>query len=227
NKNEIINYFNQKSITGSSNTRWQDKVTAVTFYCHGLNKTISAHGGENQLGFAYNIKNVNSDNVNFLQSDIEKLDADAFSDTRTVSYSCNAGTKEYIIRGKSFAQEWVNKTGGKARGIVNGRTSYANINSYEGKYGGTIGIELDILSKLSSILGHDTAKQVRKDDRVNNEKGYSEYGSLYNPVMASEASKNYLWEVLTPVGGMIETIRKFDYSWISGHWKTFYPERCE
>ena len=84
----------------------------------------------------------------------------------------------------------VNKTGGEATGIVNGRTSYANINSYEGKYGGTFGFGMDVGSKISSLIGIDSEKQIRKEDREANGKGYSEYGSLYNPIMANQSSQN-------------------------------------
>lgn len=204
-----------------------DKITSISFYCHGLTKMISARGGENQLGFAYNIKSVDSSKVNFLQSDIDKLDTNAFANTRTMFYSCNAGTKEYIIKGESFAQEWVNKTGGQATGIVNGRTSYANINSYVSGFGGTRGFQLDIFSKILSMVGFNSSKQIIKEDRENNGKGYSEYGSLYNPVMISPDLVNHFGEGHGISEMLLRNLIQFDYSWINGHWKDFYPEECE
>lgn len=89
----------------------------------------------------------------------------------TLFYSCNAGTKDKD--GKSFAQEWTNKTGGRSRGLVNGRTYYGAINStgkiifYTG-FAGKIGFTpSDIYNGIKDKFGLETseewqAKQARK-----------------------------------------------------------------
>jgi RHS repeat-associated protein len=124
-KNDTISYINSKD---GGTSRANDQITEMSFFSHGQCPKYT-HSSENQLSFAYGISALteeDSANINFTQSDISDLDSNAFNHAGTVFYSCNVGTKDE--NGKSFAQEWSNKTGGKSYGIVNGRTFYAPIN---------------------------------------------------------------------------------------------------
>lgn len=180
NKDEFISYINDKN---GGTTRADDKITDMTFFSHGQCPKYSG-SEENQLSFAYHIKSLEkkSPNINFTQSDIAKLNADAFNNTLTLFYSCNAGTDDF--NGKNFAQEWTNKTGGVSYGIKNGRSYYGMMNmaGYYGFYIPTITAfapgELWNMAWNTQIWQD---KQARKKDRA--EKGYSELGSLHYPTL--------------------------------------------
>lgn len=57
---------------------------------------------------------------------IKSLDPDAFKNTSSIFYSCNAATE---INGTTFAKEWNNITGGKTK-AAKGFTWYGDINSF-------------------------------------------------------------------------------------------------
>ena len=211
-KNEFINYVNTKDKDGKSDTRNADKITNVSYYGHGESERYTSTNKENRVSFGY--KAENSENVDLKQSDISKLKNSAFDHTMTVFFSCNAGTED--CNGKSFAQEWSNKTGGVSYGMKNGRTEYSFINST-----GEVGFRwffdftaapMDYINKGLSYFGMASSewseKQKRKDRDVNGKK-YSEYGSLQYPR-------------LTSLVGDFETI--LDGGVWERSWNTYEPE---
>ena len=193
-------------------TRSDDKITNMTFFSHGQSPTYYGFVGqgveENQLSFAYHINDLKEEasNINFTQSDIAKLDGDAFEQTLTWFYSCNAGTND--SNGKSFAQEWSNKTGGISYGLKNGRTYYGMINMTGniGFYIPPIGLAFtpgDFWNGAwNTKIWKD--KQARKMDR--SIKGYSELGSLNYPTLVCLAGDSY---VLLSTGIFSRGLKKF------------------
>ncbi len=208
-KEQMIDYINNKD---DKTIRAEDPITYMSFFSHGRSYKYSRV--ENQLSFAYNIADVADENsINFTQSDIERLDPEAFNSTVTMFYSCNAGTKD--DNGMSFAQAWTNKTGGKSYGIENGRTLYAAINHAAswGFYGGSMCISpMELWNKFSNTALWQE-KQKRKNDRT--QKGYSEYGSLNYPCLVSLAGD-------LDVANPFKNFGLFDRGW-----KWFYPESCD
>ncbi len=182
-KTEFTNYINNKD---GGVTRTEDKITQMTFFCHGQSQRYSDEVNENRLSFAYGINELKEDrdNIDFLQNDIASLERGAFDETLTVFYSCNAGTKD--TDGKSFAQEWSNKTGGISYGIENGRTLYGTINMI-GSWGFHIPEIITITpGDVWNKLGN-TALWSEKQDRSSERaiRGYSEKGSLNYPWLVS------------------------------------------
>lgn len=183
NKSEFINYINNKD---GGMTRAEDRITQMSFFSHGQSPIYAEEVKENQLSFAYHIENLttNRENIDFLQSDIASLEANAFDRTLTVFYSCNAGTND--TNGKSFAQEWSNKTGGTSYGIANGRTLYSPINMT-----GTWGFHIPYIITIEPADGINSIEQTpiwlekleRRSERAI--MGYSEKGSLKYPCMVS------------------------------------------
>jgi len=112
---EIVSYINTKG--GDVEKRKKDKVSRVEVFSHGNAEGLL-------LGYKQN------QNVNFYSDDISKLESYAFNNATTWFGSCNTGT--IGSNGNSFAQLWVNMTGGKARAAVNGQTTYTHINVVEG-----------------------------------------------------------------------------------------------
>ena len=209
NKEQMIDYINNK---GSENMRADDRITYMSFFSHGRSQKYS-NIKENQLSFAYNIGEEERDDINFMQSDISRLESDAFDSTLTTFYSCNAGTRDED--GMSFAQAWSNKTGGTSYGIENGRTLYAMINvaSSWGLYGGPINIApMELWHKLRNT-GLWQEKQKRKADREG-DRGYSEYGSL-----------NYPWMV--SLAGDLDVLIPSKFGLFDRGWKEFHPQSCD
>lgn len=209
-KTGFINYINDKD---GGVTRAEDKITEMSFFCHGQCPRYSGTI-ENQLSFAYHVSNVEGENVNFTQSDIAKLNNNSFDNTTTIFYSCNAGTKDFNDR--SFAQEWTNKTGGTSYGIVNGRTYYGAINKAcnVGFYWSKDLLRITSVSFYPGDLWNTwfhtdlgKEKQRREDERA--EKGYSESGSL-----------NYPW--LVSLSGDLDVL--FSMGIFERGWKMFLPE---
>ncbi len=209
-KNEMVNYINNE-VGGV--TRSEDLITRMSFYAHGQCPVYSG-SIENQLSFAYNIAGVNKEDINFTQSDIDKLEPEAFLNTLTYFYSCNAGTKD--ATGMSFAQAWSNKTGGVSYGIENGRTMYAMINyaAEWGFYGGKLNFAFSPEELIHWFFKTDlwNEKKKRKVDRL--ERGYSEYGSL-----------NYPW--LVSLAGDLDVLDPERFGLFSRGWKRFEPELCD
>lgn len=164
---------------------------------------------ENQLSFAYHISDLKEDasNINFTQSDIAKLDGDAFEQILTWFYSCNAGTND--SNGKSFAQEWSNKTGGISYGIKNGRTYYGmmNMTGYIGFY---MPPPIDFAITPGDIWNGTFNTQIWKDKRARamdrSIKGYSELGSLNYPTLVCLAGD---FDVLLSTGIFSRGLKKF------------------
>ena len=207
-KEQMIDYINNKD---GKTIRSEDQITYMSFFAHGQCPKYS-RSTENQLSFAYHIEDVDETKIDFTQSDIERLESEAFNNTVTMFYSCNAGTKD--DNGMSFAQTWTNKTGGRSYGIENGRTLYAAINHAAswGFYGGSMCVSpMELWNKLfNTALWQE--KQKRKNDRT--EKGYSDYGSLNYPCLVSLA-------------GDLDVANPFRFGLFSRGWKCFYPESCD
>ena len=213
NKQEIIDYINNKD---GGVTRAEDRITNMTFFSHGQS-SIYSETDENQLAFGYGVEDLNNEdvkNTNFTQSDIASLDSGAFCNTRTVFYSCNAGTKDE--EGNSFAQTWSNKTGGVSYGIENGRTYYGVINwgcSYFGFYiPGVGGGSLEELWNKAFNTKLWREKQKRKTDRTESGRGYSKYGCLNYPCLVSLA-------------GDMDVLKPGQFGLFERGWKMFTP--CE
>ena len=221
NSTEFVNYINTKDARGDVNERLSDKITDMSFYCHGLSQRYSPGADTNHLSFGHDCGNVEEKFI-FNQSDISKLNDNAFNHTVTYFFSCNSGTKD--SDGNSFAQTWTNKTKGESLGLVNGRTYYGAINStgsifmYTGELGKLGFTPSDVYNGLMDRFGQPTSdqwkeKQKRKKDRLNNGKGYSDYGSLNYPRMVSWA-------------GDLNVL--FSTGVIDRGWKKFTPnEDCE
>ena len=113
-KQELFDYINSKD----DNTRYKDKIKKFVVFSHGL----ATNGGTISLGYNYSSEYNTSLNID--KNDIKKyLWATAFDNPNTALYSCNLAT----AGNDSFAQEWVNKFGGKTWAFVN-RSEYSNIN---------------------------------------------------------------------------------------------------
>lgn len=210
-KEQMIDYINNKD---SGTVRADDPITYMSFFAHGQCPKYSG-SDENQLSFAYNIQDLDIDasDINFTQSDIERLNSDAFYYTYTEFFSCNAGTID-DNNGMSFAQAWSNKTGGISYGIENGRTLYAAINHAAswGFYGGSNCVcPMEAWNWcFNTTLWQE--KQIRKEDRA--QRGYSEYGSLNYPCLVSLA-------------GDLDVANPFNYGLSDRGWKYFFPESCD
>ncbi|MBP3457578.1 MAG: hypothetical protein J6K58_00020, partial [Lachnospiraceae bacterium] len=207
-KEQMKDYINNKD---SENIRAEDPITYMSFFAHGQCPKYSG-SAENQLSFAYDIAGVDQDSINFTQSDIERLNAEAFCNTTTLFYSCNSGTKD--DDGMSFAQAWSNKTGGLSLGIENGRTFYGMINvaASWGLYGGPICVAPMEVWNMIWNTNLWKEKQRRKADRA--ERGYSEYGSL-----------NYPWMV--SLAGDLDVLNPLNFGLFDRGWKIFFPESCD
>ena len=218
NKEQMIDYINNKD---SETARAEDQITYMSFFSHGQCPIYSG-STENQLSFAYGIKNLDEEgitetDINFTQSDIEKLNSESFNNTLTLFFSCNAGTKDR--NGMSFAQEWTNKTGGKSYGIENGRTLYSMINvaavwGYHYKQF-WIGKSKDWAPMQYEMIAWNTKiwqkKQKLKKDRA--QRGYSEYGCINYPCLVSFFGD---LDVINPFG---------DFGLFDRGWKWFYPQK--
>ena len=113
-KNELIDYINNKD----GNNRWKDRIKKFVVFSHGL------PDGTLALGYNYDEQNYNK-GLNLYLSDIttDKIKTyDAFDNPNSMFYSCNTGTGS-----NSFAQKWVNITGGKTWAF-SGKTDYSHIN---------------------------------------------------------------------------------------------------
>lgn len=201
-------YFNllQKEEAGITQTYlWDGNVAGMSeeWQSGGNRETDTFHTSVTQYYF--------QDAINFTQSDISRLDSNAFYETTTYFYTCNAGTKDN--NGMSFAQAWSNMTGGTSYGIENGRTLYAMINvaSSWGLYGGLINIAPWQYASILFNKGLWQEKIKRKKDRA--ERGYSQYGSL-----------NYPW--MPSLAGDIDVLNPFNFGLFNRGWKEFVPESC-
>ena len=179
NRQEFINYLNTGSVDGnpvSPQTRSSTPITYMAVFSHGLRDIDDE---ESHLGFAYNANKQKEQTyevkqINMYRQDIQELDPNAFESPHTDFYSCNAATKAQD-GSPSFAQMWVDKTGGSARAVANGKTNYEDINSY-GFWG-------DLGSTIGRIFGYSDEKQEAKASRA--EYGYSQTGSLNYPTVSS------------------------------------------
>lgn len=107
-KNQIIAHFNE------GRDRCKEKITNVAVFSHGL-------PGQLALGYQTNPY------LNIKNDDIVSFNQGSFIEgVYTVFFSCNTGTN--TPQGTSFAQEWVNQTGGTAEAVSDGRTDYSDIN---------------------------------------------------------------------------------------------------
>ncbi|MCL2529875.1 MAG: DUF6531 domain-containing protein [Coriobacteriia bacterium] len=113
---ELQNYINSKSIEvqGLSAGRIDDPITRFVVFSHGVTGSV-------ELGYGQS-----SERRAALMMDdrwIQGLSPRAFDNTYSSFYSCNTGTGH-----NSFAQQWVNLTGGKTRAVVGGKTDYEPMN---------------------------------------------------------------------------------------------------
>ena len=209
---DLIDYINNKD-----GDRAGDLISRVSFYCHGRTPR-RVNIDENELSFAYHVKGVTQDDFSFKQSDIARLQSEAFGNTVTYFYSCNAGTSAEGSQ-NSFAQDWSNKTRGKSLALKNARSLYAFINSTSsiGFYTGFLGSKAlapsdywnYIMDKLN-MAGDDWDEKQLRHDRYTNGKGYSELGALNYPCMVSLA-------------GDLDGYKDF----FDRGWCWFEPEKCE
>jgi len=136
NRIRFINYINAKAQNGFGKLREKTKIGYLSVFGHGQTPRFTG-GDETQLSLAYSL-NKSEENkyesreleamINFRQPEIEELDKNAFSsDVLTMFYTCNTGTAD--ANGERFAQNWVNKVGGKAYAFQNARSNYIFINS--------------------------------------------------------------------------------------------------
>ena len=210
NKEQMIDYINNKD---SETARAEDQITYMSFFSHGQSQKYSRIE-ENQLAFAYGIEDLEETEVadiNFTQSDIEKLNSESFNNAHTYFFSCNAGTKDR--NGMSFAQEWTNKTGGRSYGIQNGRTLYSVINiaaPWVFHIGSTdIALQLNYARFNPQLY---LKKLMLKKDRA--QRGYSEYGCLNYPCLVSLA-------------GDLDVANPLNFGLFDRGWKWYYPQTCD
>ena len=167
-KQQLFDYINNKG--GTSADRMADRITNFAVFSHGYGDGNDA-AVNGSLAFAHG----HSDSygaLNILVSDISKLESYAFGNTSSWFGSCNTGSNLKSL-GTSFAQEWVNKTGGHATAVVNGLTDYTNIHVWPGK---------NILNKFNNWYARRGI-------------GYLETGSRNYPV----ASNGVEWNTFTPM----------------------------
>ncbi len=117
-KGELQNYLNSKRTNRweLSNDRKCDKITKFALFSHGVPGSV-------ELGYA-------QPNRNDLKLDnnwIGGIFSEAFNNPNSAFYSCNTGT----YGDSSFAQKWVNITGGCTWAVSNNTTWYGNINTGE------------------------------------------------------------------------------------------------
>ncbi|MDP4093472.1 MAG: RHS repeat-associated core domain-containing protein [Bacillota bacterium] len=110
---DLLDYINIKD----GGNRQEDKITEFDVFAHG-------YVGSIELG----LHQPDEKNLSFSINDIKNIDKNAFNNPNAKFYTCNTGTS--VNGGNSFAQEWVNKVGGKALAFI-GKTSYDNINKGE------------------------------------------------------------------------------------------------
>ena len=121
---ELIDYINN----GSDNNRAEDRIKRFNVFSHGF----APNGNAGSIEFAHST-GLDSDSTKKLSLTIDKikngkLKEEAFDDTSSMFYSCNTGTGD---EKNSFAQNWVNITGGTTTAAI-GSTYYGNINFYKG-----------------------------------------------------------------------------------------------
>jgi WXG100 family type VII secretion target len=119
-KDDLIDYMNSgEDVNGMViQDRNCNKISDISVFSHG---TVN-NGGTLALGFEQN----SLLDINTQQLKDAEISGNAFSkDFYTWFASCNIGT---IRNNTSFAQEWVNKTGGTEEAVAWGRTEYSDIN---------------------------------------------------------------------------------------------------
>lgn len=211
-KSEMVTYINNKE---GGDARANDLITNMSFYCHGQCPKYSG-SNENQLSFAYSIADLGertASDIDFTQSDIESLDGDAFYETQTFFFSCNAGTKDE--NGMSFAQEWSNKTGGQSLGVENGRTNYSAINMAASSALALPGGSTFALGEIWNYIWNTELwkeKRARSTDREG-KRGYSELGSLNYPSLGT-------------IGGDLDVANPSNFGLFDRGWKEYLPT-CE
>ncbi|WP_051623468.1 glycoside hydrolase domain-containing protein [Clostridium hydrogeniformans] len=149
NKNEFINYLN----TGSTNGGAIRKIPITEF-------TLFGHGEKGRLLFGkdYNIE----------KDDIQKLNSNAFSNTKSIFYSCNTATGD----DDSFIYAWHKRIGGKTQACVN-KTDYEFIT---------------VCDKFMNPVLYGIEWAAQKTGRA--EKGYMDAGSKRYPI-PSKKDKAY------------------------------------
>lgn len=130
-KKAFINYINYKNLTDRENGRKEIKIKEFVVFGHGQNPRVTG-GEETQLSFGYGLdRKFGGDlekNINFVQSDIEEIQREAFAvENFTWFYTCNTGTADE--NGLRFAQLWANKTRGNTYALKNARSNYTFMNS--------------------------------------------------------------------------------------------------
>ena len=155
NKDEFIGYINSKGVGGSNKARDEDKIRKIAVFSHGLVGSIE---------FGYHQSNQKS--LSLTSTDILRLRKGAFDNPNSCFYSCNTATTDPA--GTSFAQQWVNVTGGKTWAIYE-KSDYGHINNW------------------------DNWRNVIKPERK--ETGYRPNGSDFYPIPSSV--RNAYWQTFT------------------------------
>ena len=114
---ELQNYINSqdKNTWGISDKRLNDPIRKFVVFSHGVVGSI-------ELGY----KQENSSSLSLDYNWIQGVSSDAFENPNTAFYSCNTGTDRDEQWGNNFAQNWVDRVGGRTWASV-GKTDYAGI----------------------------------------------------------------------------------------------------
>lgn len=151
---QLIDYVNNKTEReflglNIGQKRQDDKITGMSFYSHGM------PSGTIDLAYKY------TEDLKIEKEMITQFETEAFENPYTFFGCCNTGTDQ-AEQVESFAQLWVNHTGGKAR-AANGKTDYSDINVGEKNwkyYIGALDRELGLFNSYGSLNGPTTSEDV-------------------------------------------------------------------
>ncbi|NRT91277.1 hypothetical protein [Clostridium beijerinckii] len=128
-RSDLINYINKGEDEGGNvvEDRSVNKITDVSIFSHGLRNDGGILALNYEAGGDLNISSNELADMN--------IDREAFLNPHTYFGSCNSAT---VVDEKSFASEWVKRTGGEAEAICDptpyseeqgGQSSYYDINN--------------------------------------------------------------------------------------------------
>ena len=120
---KLQNYINSKD-TGTwelSSARTDDKITQFALFSHGYTRSVELGHGQSATKQAA---------LSMDSNWVGGLFSEAFDNPNSEFYSCNTGTGG----DNSFAQAWVNVTGGSTWAVANGATWYGSMNDGESNW---------------------------------------------------------------------------------------------
>lgn len=170
-KQELFDYINKEN-------RSQDTIDAMSFFAHGTafdmpRVSNPGYDGKYALALGYGGHGEHNNALNIFTSELNNINSSSFSKKAYTYFgACRTGNN---FNGVSFAQEWVNITGGSAKaatgkGVINGRTDYTKI--FPSPFPG--------LDTIMSLLG-DRGKTERQKAR--DVYGYSTSGCKNYPTV--------------------------------------------